>query len=74
MKKADIWALGMTLYCLTFNNLPFQGGDTELSLMENICKVEISYDSREISNELKELLEAMLAKDPLKRNSLEELK
>lgn len=26
MKKADIWALGMTVYILTFNKLPFEFG------------------------------------------------
>ena len=37
MKKADIWALGMTLYCMTFNKFPFPLGNTEVQLMENIC-------------------------------------
>lgn len=74
MKKADIWALGMTLYCLTFNNLPFEFGDTDLEMMENIYKVDIQYDTRIISQELKVFLEAMLEKDPSKRMSLENLK
>lgn len=39
MKKADIWALGMTLYCITFNGFPFKFGETELELMENITQV-----------------------------------
>ena len=30
MKKADIWALGITLYCLTFNSFPFKMGNTEI--------------------------------------------
>lgn len=30
MKKADIWALGITLYCLTFNTFPFELGNTEI--------------------------------------------
>ena len=44
MKRADIWALGMTLYCLTFNNFPFEFGETELQLMENICNMKIEYE------------------------------
>jgi serine/threonine protein kinase len=30
MKKADIWALGITLYCLTYNTFPFELGNTEI--------------------------------------------
>lgn len=74
MKKADIWALGMTLYCLTYNFFPFEFGETDLALMENICKQELSFDHRDVSKELKEFLEAMLNKDPSKRASLEILK
>lgn len=37
LKKADIWALGITLYCLTFNKLPFESGETEIDIMNNIC-------------------------------------
>ena len=71
MKKADIWALGMSLYCLTFNNLPFEFGDTDLTLMENICNIVIKYDSRKVSKELVDFLQAMLEKDPKKRMGLD---
>lgn len=37
MKKADIWSLGVTIYILTFNKLPFDCGYTELDIMDNIC-------------------------------------
>jgi [calcium/calmodulin-dependent protein kinase] kinase len=37
MKMADIWAMGVTLYCLTFNHMPFPTSGTELTIMENIC-------------------------------------
>jgi serine/threonine protein kinase len=57
MKKADIWALGMTLYCLTFNRFPFTLGNTEIQLMENICQHELKFEGREISNELKLFLQ-----------------
>ena len=41
MKKADVWALGVTLYILTFNHFPFSIGQTEIDLMENICKFKL---------------------------------
>jgi len=34
-KKADIWALGVTLYSFTFNKLPFWG-DTEIEMLKCI--------------------------------------
>jgi len=38
MKKVDIWQLGLTLYCMTFNRLPFSISGTDLDLMERICE------------------------------------
>ena len=38
MKKADVWALGITLYCTAFNKLPFELGSTEIEVMESICE------------------------------------
>lgn len=46
MKKADIWSLGITIYCLTFNRLPFTTGDTEIEIMNNICSQDISFHGR----------------------------
>ena len=61
MKKADIWALGVTIYCLTFNKLPFRIGTTELEIMDFICHDELRFDSeRNISINFKHFLESML--------------
>ncbi len=60
MKKADIWALGITIYILTFNRPPFEFEHTELDLMENICNFELKFDNRQISSELKEMLHMLL--------------
>jgi serine/threonine protein kinase len=56
MKKADVWALGVTIYILTFNHFPFEIGQTELDLMERICDFNLSFEGREISESLKEML------------------
>lgn len=53
MKKADVWALGVTIYCLVFNKLPFEFGKTDLDIMDKISNTRLSYDTRTISDELK---------------------
>ena len=37
--SADIWALGVTLYCFTFKNVPFDG-ETVLDILTNIEEKE----------------------------------
>jgi hypothetical protein len=38
-KAADIWALGVTLYCMIFNKLPFWD-ETEYGIIQRIHKEE----------------------------------
>lgn len=71
--KADIWALGVTLYAMVYNKMPFWA-DNELELANVIMKEEIDFNhDRDASLELKHLIQKLLAKDPEKRPTLEEL-
>ena len=47
-KQADMWALGVTLYCLIFNILPFWDADNcenEFSILEIILKKQVEIPS-----------------------------
>jgi [calcium/calmodulin-dependent protein kinase] kinase len=74
MKKADIWALGITLYCMTFNKMPFSIEGDSLEVMERICSHRLTFEEREISSELQHFLTMILDKDPISRATLSELK
>lgn len=83
MKKADVWALGMTLYVITFNRFPYDFNcmtnghcTTELDIMEAIANVNVQFpeSDRRISPELKALLSMMLEKEPSRRLDISEIK
>lgn len=70
-KMADIWSLGVTLYCLTFLVLPFYGKNT-ITLIDAIKSKTLKFPpERKISPELKKLFTKILEKNPKKRITLE---
>ena len=71
MKKADIYMLGLTIYCMTFNKLPYSINGTDMDVMDRICNSHITYEDRRISADLKHMLQMMLDKNPKSRASLE---
>ena len=73
-KAADVWALGVTVYCLIFNELAVWS-DTEIGVLEAIHKTDLKLAlTRNLSEGLKNLLLRMMEKDPSKRATLSELK
>lgn len=71
-KSVDIWALGITLYCLLHGHCPFQDHNI-ITLYEKILKDEIVYAS-ELSENAVNLLKTMLCREASTRIKLTDIK
>lgn len=71
----DIWALGVTLYSLVYLKLPFSSKGKDLDeLFDKIQNKEIEFpNTRQISNELKDLIIQLLKKNPTERPTIKEV-
>lgn len=71
--RIDIWSLGIVLYCLIFNDLPFTGFN-EFELFKNIVKQDLKFPmikstSKTTENDIEELIQLkLLINDLLKKN------
>ena len=83
MKKADVWAMGVTLYIFSYNRFPYEfrsntDGNcmTEIDIMESISSFHLNFpeNGRKVSDDLKALLSMMLEKDPSRRPEISEIK
>lgn len=68
---ADVWAFGVCLFILHYNDLPFDS-EKDWLLAEQIQEVEPAYPHRE-SDLLRPLIQRMLDKDPAKRPNIQEV-
>lgn len=64
--KSDIWALGVLLYEMAANRLPFESTNMK-KLMDEITTAQPPRIPREYSDDLWALIQAMLQKDPARR-------
>eukprot|EP00756_Hemistasia_phaeocysticola_P030468 Hpha_TRINITY_DN16291_c2_g2::TRINITY_DN16291_c2_g2_i1::g.14151::m.14151/K07359/CAMKK2; calcium/calmodulin-dependent protein kinase kinase 2 len=64
-RMVDLWAMGVTLYCMTFGRLPFTGSSIQ-EMTESICGPGPSFEDCP-DPDLRDLLERLLHPDPEKR-------
>lgn len=71
-RKADIWSMGVTLYCLKFGQIPFEK-DAIMDLYDSIRNSNLQIRGK-VDDDLKDLLTRLLEKDPEKRISMDEIR
>jgi serine/threonine protein kinase len=70
MIKQDVWAIGVIAYELCIFQLPFKGETSEALIYSIINDPHTPIESKDYSEELKDLISSMLIKNPEQRPSI----
>ena len=71
-RAADIWSMGVTLYCLRYGHIPFEKGSI-FELYESIRQDNLTLDDEQDAN-FADMMTRLLEKDPEERITMEELR
>jgi len=71
-KAADIWGMGVTLYCLRFGRVPFQK-KAVLELYSSIVRDEVPLEG-DLGEDFTDLIKRLLDKNPSRRIKMDELR
>lgn len=71
-RAADIWSMGISLYCLRFGHIPFER-TAVLELYEAIKNDPVNLES-DVDPQFVDLMKRLLEKDPKKRITMDEIR
>lgn len=72
-KAADIWSMGVTLYCLRFGRVPFEV-DGLLEMYQAIRENEVDISHAKEDPQFVDLINRILEKDPAKRIKMDDIR